>query len=107
MHGQTSGSKWTDTDDIEIRAYIEFLIEAGIRKQGLYDYDDFWDPLFGTALYRASMSKTDFLNYVPIYGLMTLQQDHYEKAKINLHRLEHYGIKSILIWGSTTFQRII
>ena len=47
-------------DDIEIRAYIGLLKEAGMRKQGLYDYDDFWDPLFGTAFYQASMSKNRF-----------------------------------------------
>ena len=60
MHGQTSGSKWTNTNDIEIRAYIGLMIEAGMRKQGLYDYSDFWDPLFGTALYWVSMSKNRF-----------------------------------------------
>ena len=34
LHEQTIGSKW-------FRAYIGLLIEAGMHKQGLYDYDDF------------------------------------------------------------------
>ena len=67
-----------------IRAYIRLLLESGMCKQELYNYDGFWDPLFGLHCIGQVCQKTDFLNYVPIYGLMTLQQDHYEEVKINL-----------------------
>lgn len=51
------GTKWKMTDMIE----IGLLIDAGTRKQGLSDYEEFWDPLFGNPIYRACMSKGRFI----------------------------------------------
>ena len=35
----------------EIRAYIELHIVAGIRKNGITDYTEFWDPLYGNLFF--------------------------------------------------------
>ena len=34
---------WEPTKYTEIRAYIGLLIEAGMRKNGITDYAEFWD----------------------------------------------------------------
>mgnify|MGYP004593395707 CR=1 FL=1 len=54
------GAKWKQTTDVEILAYIGLLIEAGRSKNGIADYREFWDPLYGSCLFRACMSKTRF-----------------------------------------------
>ena len=73
------------------------LIEAGMRKQGLYDYDDFWNPLSGTALYRSSMSKNRFSELCTHLRFDDPSTRSLRRSKDKFDRLEHYGIKSILI----------
>ena len=63
IHGRgIEGDNWKDTDEEEIYAYIGLLINAGIYKQGILDYNEFWDPLFGSPIFRATMSKNRFVN---------------------------------------------
>ena len=54
LQEHSDNEKWKDRDQIEI------LLYAGICKQCLYDYDDFWDSLFGNTIYRACISKNRF-----------------------------------------------
>lgn len=57
---QTHGEKWKVTDAVEIRAFIGLLLNAGINKQGIISYNEFWNPLFGSAIFRACMSRDRF-----------------------------------------------
>lgn len=57
----TVGTKWKMTDTLEIRAFIGLLIDAGLRRQGGTFHEEFWDPLFGSPIYRACMSKNRFV----------------------------------------------
>ena len=62
IHGQNSeGDNWKNTDEEEIYAYIGLLLNAGIYKQGIIDYNEFWDPLFGSPIFRATMFKNRFV----------------------------------------------
>lgn len=61
LHGaKIHKDKWKPTDEIEIRCYIGLLIHAGLNKLGLSDLREFWHPLFGNILFRASMSRNRF-----------------------------------------------
>lgn len=51
---------WQKTDRAEIKAFIGLLISAGINKQGVADYKEFWHPLFGNPIFRACMSLRRF-----------------------------------------------
>jgi len=57
----TVGKKWKMTDMLEIHAFIGLLIDAGLRRQGGTCYEEFWDPSFGSPIYRACMSKNRFV----------------------------------------------
>lgn len=56
------GQKWKKIDQIEMRAFIGMLLEAGLRKQGNTCIEDFWDPLFGSIIFRACMSRDRFVS---------------------------------------------
>lgn len=96
------GKHWKPTDNIEVRAFIGLLINAGINKQGIIDYKEFWDPLIGNPIFRACLSKNRFIallrhirfddrpsrssrrlrdKFAPIRGLWEL---------INTNLLKHY-----------------
>lgn len=58
----SSAERWKKTDCIEIRAFIGLLINAGLKKEGISDFGEFWDPLQGCPLFRACMSRNRFSN---------------------------------------------
>lgn len=54
------GDLWKPVDDVEIRAFLGLLITAGRNKQGMVDYNELWNPLYGNPVYRACMSRNRF-----------------------------------------------
>ena len=54
------GEIWKPTKYTEIQAYIGLVIEAGIRKNGITAYTEFWDPLYGDLFFRDFMSKNRY-----------------------------------------------
>lgn len=57
---RTHGMDWKNTDRLEIQAFIGLLLSAGTNKQSKVNILDFWDPLFGNPIFRATMSKNRF-----------------------------------------------
>lgn len=52
--------RWKQTDNIEIQAFIGLLSSIGVNKQGGVDFREFWDPIFGDPIFRASIGKNRF-----------------------------------------------
>ena len=53
-------SRWKQTDKIEIQAFIGLLLTTGVNKQGGVDFREYWDPIFGNPIFRATMGKNRF-----------------------------------------------
>lgn len=53
-------NRWKETDNIEIQALIGLLLTIGVNKQGGVDFREFWDPIFGNPIFRATMGKNRF-----------------------------------------------
>lgn len=53
-------SQWKPTDTIEMQAFIGLLLTIGVNKQGGVDFREYWDPLFGNPIFRATMGKNRF-----------------------------------------------
>lgn len=54
------GTEWKNIDRCELQAYFGLLLSSGVNKQSKVNILDFWDPLFGNPIFRATMSKNRF-----------------------------------------------
>jgi len=53
-------NKWKPIDTIELQAFLGLLLTTGVNKQGNVDFREYWDPIFGNPIFRASMGKNRF-----------------------------------------------
>lgn len=60
LYGKRHIKVWKDIDTVEMKSFIGLLFLSGLNKQGISDYRDFWDPMFGIPLFSATMCKTRF-----------------------------------------------
>ncbi|XP_044735464.1 piggyBac transposable element-derived protein 4-like [Chrysoperla carnea] len=53
-------NRWKSTDKIEMQAFLGLLLTIGVNKQGGVDFREYWDPIFGNPIFRATMGKNRF-----------------------------------------------
>ncbi|GBP21726.1 PiggyBac transposable element-derived protein 4 [Eumeta japonica] len=53
-------NRWKSTDKIEMQAFLGLLLTIGVNKQGSVDFREYWDPIFGNPIFRATMGKNRF-----------------------------------------------
>ncbi|GBP24853.1 PiggyBac transposable element-derived protein 4 [Eumeta japonica] len=53
-------NRWKSTDKIEMQAFLGLLLTISVNKQRGVDFREYWDPIFGNPIFRATMGKNRF-----------------------------------------------
>lgn len=53
-------NQWRPTDKMEMQAFVGLLLTTGVNKQVNVDLREYWDPIFGNPIFRATMGRNRF-----------------------------------------------